>query len=273
MTKCSRYVGLIASDSNPEKHQFARIACKQWDCEDCSKRMQKKWRFHLMARVSQMQDRAWWFVTLTAPGYAHSEKITLKKMQSGLAKLLPYLVRTFDKCEYARVYETHPTSDEFHAHAIVSGLPGRVFIDTGRNGKTRVSLSMPEKSYGDGKVREWSIKTFLKERCVEFGLGYIIDTQELREPTHAVWYVTKYMTKSAQEFDAKHLRRVATSAGLALKKPPKSKLNWYLIDHITETDVYWHGRRGRAVWDIDEQKQVTSDDFTDEIKRYPSELS
>lgn len=155
-------------------------------------------------------------MTLTARADTRDRLESYKNLQRGIDVLLKRFNRAFGKVIYVRIFEKHPSSDALHAHFIVSGLAQYVSVEASKNGKSVYRAT----NFRRGKRGYWSIRTFTKKTAQAAHMGYIADCKAISGSTKAVRYVTEYMTKSAQDFDIKGLRHIATSRGI---KSPRQR--------------------------------------------------
>jgi len=259
---CENFKGIVADVTDDRNWKMSRIRCKQWNCEHCAPINQRQWRAHIIDKINQIGtfDR-WWFVTVTAHRRAHKaikQLATLKNLQRGIKSLYDrlrrILVKGTDKLEYVRVYEHHKTG-KFHAHFIMRGT---FTVTTGELDK-------------DGNEKGFT--RWLKDNCAQVGLGFEATAKPVRSSMHVhagfvAAYVTKYMTKSCQDFKLfpKGLRRIQCSSGFGALKIPDSMFTWGMRAGIFEADVLRH-----KVTDVNLDRDITTDDFEDTYI-YPPEL-
>lgn len=200
-------------------------------------------------------------MTVTAHRRAHKaikQLATLNNLQRGIKSLYDrlrrILVKGTDKLEYVRVYEHHK-SGKFHAHFIMRGT---FTVQTGEIDK-----------HGNEK----GFTRWLKDNCSQVGLGFEASAKPLRSAigVHAgtiAAYVTKYMTKSCQDFKLfpKGLRRIQCSSGFGALRIPDSMFTWGMRPGIFEADVLKH-----KITDMNLDRVITTDDFEDSYI-YPPEL-
>lgn len=210
---------------DPEKGWImARVRCKSWQCEYCCIENRKMWRKFLGQKLAKL-DRIWWFGTITAPSWHRTPETSLKAIRSNMDRFIKRLKRVFKKgVDYVRIFEKHKDGS-FHLHIIISGLSERVERYTARSKATCFRPHM-----GETTANSWHIQTWWKKTLSKCGCGYIAEVKII--PTYqAVKYVTKYMTKSAQDFNVKHLRRVQTTRGIGSPKPEK-QFDWRVDERI-----------------------------------------
>jgi len=200
-------------DAENKRVVMGRLRCKQWDCDYCARENMKMWRSFLNRRLRVVAND-WHSLTLTAPRDRRGRLESYKALQSGIDILMKRFRRAFGDVQYVRVFEKHPTSDALHAHFIVSGLTNFVKVERRKNGKDGYRAT----NFRKGKRGFWSLKTFVKKTAQSSGMGYMADVKPITRDGGAVRYVTEYMTKSAQGFDIKGLRRVQTTRRIGSPK-------------------------------------------------------
>jgi len=202
----------------------------------------------------------WWFVTLTAHEHLRDAARSLANIRDNLDRLFKRLRRIFERISYVRVYEVHKTG-AFHAHLLIAGMSERVTVQKASNG---VQMFRPRPE-GD-RSRSWSIKTWFKKSARNMGMGYMVDVEKLDTHTTAVRYVLKYMTKEAQAFDEKFLRRIQVTQdiGSPARKP---EAGWNPALFVTRWDV----PPGGVLVDLNEKLRVPPEYWQDNDV-YPPEV-
>jgi len=105
------------------------------------------------------------------------------------------------------------------------------------------------------------VRTWWKKTLAKCGCGYIADIKRI--PTYAaVKYVTKYMTKAAQEFEERGLRRIQTSRAIGTPKPQGIEI-WAVSGAIWGIDINW-----QPFIDADTKKRIPAEYWIDHIA-YP----
>lgn len=183
---------------------MARLRCKSWQCPHCARENRAEWRKHLTKVLPKISSN-WWFVTLTAHAALRSATTSLVNLRSNIDRLFKRIRRVWSNVEYVRVYEVHKKG-AFHAHLLVSGLSSRVQKFTASNG-----IHYYRPTLSNARLGCWSARTWFSRTAWDLGMGYMVDVQSLEGTTNAVGYVVKYLSKAAQEFHVKGLRRVQTS--------------------------------------------------------------
>lgn len=228
---CLKYRKVAYAPTGHKTAIFTRLRCKQWDCEPCSKLNAWIWRNWLLKRLPEVSDQ-WWILTLTASPYTRSLAASMDNLRTRIDAFFKRVKRVFGEVQYVRVYEKHPTSQAVHVHFVVCGLCP--FVAVGHNAKHRpMAFGCLSRTKRNGV---WSIKTWIKKTCGGMGMGYIADcTLIVGEPTKAVWYVTKYLTKEQGNLHVKGLRHVQVTTGIG--SPPKmdSDLVWSTAAYIVPT--------------------------------------
>lgn len=181
-----------------------RLRCKSWDCPYCAKENRRLWTAHLRRRLPRVASD-WWFVTLTAHENLREAETSLANIRNNIDRLFKRLRRVYEKLDYVRVYEVHKKG-AFHAHLVISGLSARIQKHTARNGVHYWRPTLAERGKGNLSIRTWFRRT-----CRSFGMGYMVDVQKVDGLQEVVRYIVKYLTKDAQAFQAKGLRRVQTT--------------------------------------------------------------
>lgn len=203
--------------------------CGRWDCDQCSLYLRDKWRSHLKKRILAMPGQ-WWFLTLTA----HSKKRTAAQSIANLRRLLDLLLkrmrRLFGRIDYVRVFEKH-RSGAFHAHMVLRGVSPFVAV---RRTKKRTIFSPLD--VRDQKAGAWTFKTWLAKASYSLKAGYSVAAKPIANTAQIVGYVTKYMTKSAQMFEIKGLRRVQCSQSIGSPNKRGSG-DWLPIGRVYALDV------------------------------------
>lgn len=188
------------------------------------------WRNFLAGQLPIVSDN-WWFITLTA----HSETVTLettyRNLQRGIEVILKRIRRCFGKVEYARVYEKHPTSNRIHAHLLVSGLTPYVSRHVNPNN----TVSFKPEATRPSRKGFWQIRTYLAKQAHASKIGYEVSAEKCRDG-YSVFYVTKYLTKSAQEIPLKGLRHVSTSHRVG-SPAVENAHSWEIGNFLTPLDL------------------------------------
>lgn len=204
----------------------------------------------------------WHLLTLTAHSRLRTQAGSFENIRSNLDRFFKRIRRVFGAFDYVRVYEKHPTSDAMHVHIIISNLTPAVV--RGANAKHQeMFLAVTERKKRAGY---WSINTYMKYLAQDCSMGYIADCRLIEgDGSHAVWYVTKYLTKSQQEFDIKGLRHVQTSRGIGSPKPEK-KYEWKVVSFVTVADFV----NGQTLIDL-QTGEAVDPDYWSEQDVYPPE--
>lgn len=236
-----------------------RIGCGSWQCEVCAADNRNRWRVFLGRRLAKM-GLIWWFGTITAPSWHRTPETSLKAIRDNFDRFMKRLKRVFKKgIEYVRVYEKHKQGS-FHLHIIISGLCERVERYAARSKATCFRPAM-----GASNAKTWHIQTWWKKTLSKCGCGYIAEVKII--PTHqAVKYVTKYLTKEAQNFNVPNLRRIQTSRGIGSPKPEKRE-NWRINDRIWGSEVNYQSFK-----DLDTGRTIPAEYWIDHAA-YPDKIS
>lgn len=240
---------------------FTRLRCGQWSCEYCAAKNASIWRAFLLTKMPANVGH-WYLLTLTAHSRLRTQAGSFDNIRKNIGRFLKRIRRVFGKVEYVRVFERHPTSEAMHVHFIISNLtPGVV---RGANAKHQeMFLAVTERR---ARAGYWSINTYMKHIAQDCGMGYIADCRLIEgDGSKAVWYVTKYLTKSQQEFNIKGLRHVQTSRGIGSPKPEK-KYQWKVVSFVTTADFL----NGQTLIDLQTGEAVDAD-YWNEQDVYPPE--
>lgn len=256
MSFCSFFSLVVFKETTPEVVVMQRLRCKSWSCPHCAKVNRQNWSQHLSRRLPRVAPD-WWFVTLTAHENTRTPENSLNNIRSSIDRLFKRLRRIFEHVEYVRVFEVHKKG-AFHAHLAISGLSDRVQRHTARNGVQFYRPTDQVKGVGNLSIRTWFRKT-----CRSLGMGYMVDVQRVGNLRDVVRYIVKYLTKEAQSFTCKNLRRVQTSQRIGGLSSYGSG-GWQVKARVFRTDVPNGGR----VWDADRRTFVPDDYWRDNLT-YP----
>lgn len=229
MHHCPNF-SLIAYRCDPVRGWLAfRLRCKSWRCPYCAIENQKMWRKHLKRRIIDIGG-TWYFGTITAPSWDRRPEATLYTIRLNFDRFMKRLRRVFRHgVEYVRIFEVH-AQGAFHLHIIISGLSARVEPYKTRTG----SLAFRPTGAG-AKAGTWSLKTWWKKTLSKCGCGYIADIKHI-PATAAIGYVTEYMTKQAQDYHVKNLRRIQSSRAIGSPNE-RSKERWRVEPVIFGSNV------------------------------------
>lgn len=256
MTFCP-YFSLVAySQTKPDTVVMKRVRCKSWQCAYCAKENRRLWAAHLRNRLPRVASD-WWFVTLTAHENTRTPENSLQNIRSNIDRLIKRLRRIYANIQYVRVFEVHKKG-AFHAHLLLAGMSDRLTRKMAKNGQMFYRPKTPADN-----TRSWSIKTWWKRTAREMGMGYMVDVQKIGTMREAVNYVCKYLTKAAQNFVAKHLRRVQTTHQIGGLRSRGSG-DWQLAQRVFRTVI----PPGARLYDADKKLSVP-DDYWKENLTYP----
>jgi len=161
-------------------------------------------RSHLKKRIGRIGG-SWWFITLTAHENTRTPGSSLANLRDNLDRLFKRVRRVWKRIDYVRVYETHEKG-AFHAHIVLQGLSARVVRMEAANRQEYYRPTTEPKGKGN-----WGVRTWFRRNARQIGLGYMVDVQKVDTTQEVVNYITKYMTKEAQKFYVKNLRRIQCS--------------------------------------------------------------
>lgn len=178
MCKSSGFLA-IGRNFETKKAVILKPHCESWACEDCATMMINR---HLarIIHATYVLRTAWSFMTITAHENWRGEA-SLKNLSQGWTKLTERMRRKYGTRHYVLIHELHADGMSFHIHMLYNGIVS---------------------------------KKWLKDACKGCGIGYIADSQKLRDSHSAGKYVTKYITKSLTETRLpKRFKRVRYSVG------------------------------------------------------------
>ncbi len=233
MSHCDNFHLLVWKQSAATTLIMSRLRCKMWSCPYCAKKNREMWSSFLKKKLPRVSVD-WWFVTITAHERSHAAKNTLSNLRHGIDVLMKRVRRVWKDVSYVRVYEKH-VSGAFHAHFIMAGLSGRV---ERRVAKNHVVFYRPVEAK---EKHTWLTETWFKKNARAVGLGYMVKCTSVYGHHRAVWYVCKYLTKEAQAFAEKGLRRIQTSVRIGSPKAP-GEGGWQVAGHVWKSDLPVNGR-------------------------------
>lgn len=238
------HTGKIDPTTGKKIVKVVNLRCKKWSCDFCLKKNSAAWEVHLRKYVLDHPGE-WYLLTLTANEHDRTMAASYKALQHGIDVLLKRARRLFGELDYARTFEKHPTSEALHAHFIIRGLSP--YVVNGCTAKLRpAQLAVIERK---GHVGTWALQTWFKRTALDCGLGYMADVRPIKT-MKAVWYVIKYLHKSASEITIKGIRRVQTSQSIGSPKPEQQE-RWQAGKMMTayffaHDEVMYHAQR--RVW-------------------------
>lgn len=209
---------------------LCRVSCGQWQCEECSKMLQRQWRSFLREKLPEVYSR-WDLLTLTANGYTRSEQKSYASLKSGIDILMKRVRRVYGEIEYARVWERHTESEAIHAHFIIGGLSPYLQKRGIPNGRI---IFRPTETRNNRKGF-WSSQTWFKVAAYNCGMGYQVDLRGVSSEA-ATRYVTKYLTKGCQDIQIKGIRHIQTTRGIGSLPRQISDFQWMTGKYATQFD-------------------------------------
>lgn len=230
MYYCQRYSRVAWTHQPDNVCLFTRLRCKQWDCDYCAHKNRQIWRAFLSGQLPIVADN-WWFVTLTAHSRMREQEQSYKNLQHGIDVIMKRVRRVFEKAEYVRVFEKHPSSDALHAHLLIANLTPFVVPGCNKN-LQRCFLGVLVRK---GHTGVWSIRTWIKKTAQECKIGYQASAEPV-ENDYAVHYVIKYLSKVSQQITVKGLRHVSTSRRIG-SPDDLSNHQWEVGNSITPLDI------------------------------------
>lgn len=257
MDKCPNFSKIAYRHDEQRGWIMFRLRCKSWRCPYCAIENQKMWRKHLKRRIIDLGG-TWWFGTITAPSWDRRPEATIHTIRLNFDRFMKRLRRIYKHgVHYVRIYEKHKNG-AFHLHVVMSGLSARVRPYKSRTG------SIAFKPTDDGDRRgTWAIKTWWKKTLAKCGCGYIADIKEI-PAIAAIGYVTEYMTKQAQDYHVRDLRRIQTSRAIGSPNV-RSTERWEVVGFLYGGNVGYE-----PVIDIDERKKIPASYWLDHVT-YPPE--
>lgn len=253
---CPNFDFIVWRTNRLNEVELTRLRCKSWNCDFCANLNRELWRSHLKKKIAKLGG-IWWFVTITSHEGNREKHATLANLRKGLDLLFKRIRRVWEGIEYVRVYELHETG-AFHAHLVISGLSQRVAYRRGRNG-VLVFSGTDNKGW-----HVWSIKTWFKKTARACKMGYMVDIQKMDTVPKTVNYITKYVTKQAQNFHVKGLRRIQTSQGIGAANPRKEASGWNVTKYL-----YMGNVGNRVVVDLNLKMRINPS-FWRENYTYPA---
>lgn len=255
MLFCPNFQLVVWKFAPGEPAIMVRLRCKSWQCEYCAKKNRELWRSHLKKRIGRIGG-SWWFITLTAHEFTRTPGSSLSNLRTNLDRLFKRIRRVWKRIDYVRVYEAHQTG-AFHAHLVVQGLSARAVRQVAKNGQ---EYFRPTDEPG-GK-NNWGVRTWFRRNARQIGLGYMVDVQPVATIPQVVNYVTKYMTKEAQNFNVKHLRRIQASERIGAANP-RAQGGWQVGPVVYGGAVQW-----QAIRDADMKITIPAEYWKDHVT-YP----
>lgn len=231
---------------------IARLRCKQWSCEYCAAKNQAIWRGFLHRKLPEISQN-WYLMTLTAHSRQRSHFESYKNLQHGIDVMMKRMRRVWKTLQYVRVYEKHPTSEALHCHFIISDLTRFVVHGVYKNSVSGF-IGVLERPYREGC---WSLSTYVKNAAHAAKMGYIADIKPI-DNLWTVWYITKYLTKAAQEIDIGGLRHVQTTQGIG-SPHSDSAYDWTVSNFVTARDF----NAGDALLDVTTGEFIEPDYWAD----------
>jgi len=253
---CPNFGLIVWKKTQPGTVIMTRLRCKSWGCEYCAKKNRERWSNHLKKRIGRLGGD-WWFLTFTASRYTRTQQNSIENLRRGLDLLFKRMRRIWGRIIYVRVYELHEKL-AFHAHLILSGITEAVQWHHAKNG-VRIFRGV---AYSK-TPHVWSIKTYLKKTAADCKIGYMVDVQKMDTLPKAVNYVVKYLTKSAQDFEIKGLRRIQTSQ-LIGSPNERGEGGWNVGYHIWTSDL----SNGENIVDLNLKTVITYEQMV-EMVAYP----
>lgn len=244
---CPFFSMVAWKQTQPETVVMARLRCKSWQCPHCAGANRTEWRKFLLKKLPRVASD-WWFITLTAHENNREAGASLANIRTRIDRLMKRVQRVWGKIQYVRVYETHKKG-AFHCHLVCSGLSSGVERQTARNGVEFYRPCVWRKAAG-----VLSLRTYWRKTCRNLGMGYMVDVQTLESVSEALRYVTKYLTKDAQNFVCKHLRRVQTTRGIGSPRSGGDG-SWVTAARVFRENV----PQGARLYDADRRVWIPED--------------
>jgi len=256
MHYCPFFSLVVFKATDGDKVVMKRLRCKSWQCPYCAKENRRLWAKHLRKRLPRVAVD-WWFITLTAHENTRTPENSLENIRTNIDRLFKRLRRIYAKIDYVRVYEVH-AKGAFHAHLIASGLSNRVQRHIAGNGVPYWRATMAERGKGNLSIRTWFRRT-----ARNLGMGYMVDVSQVNGTREIIAYVVKYLTKDAQNFQAKNLRRVQTTQRIGGLREAGDG-GWKVKARVFRSDL----PQGKSLYDADRKLQIP-DEYWQQNLTYP----
>lgn len=256
MPSCQFFKMVAFKQTQPGVVVMVRLRCKSWSCDYCAKENRKEWAKHLRKVLPQITEN-WWFVTVTAHENLRSADASLNNIRSNLDRVMKRVKRVFESVEYIRVYERHKTG-AYHAHLLVAGLSERV-----QKHETSAGVVYWRPSLSAGGLGNLSIRTWFRRTTRSVGMGYMVDVQKVEGVDRPISYVVKYLTKAAQEFYVKSLRRIQTSRRIGSPRG-RSDGSWTAAECVFRGNL----SEGEKLYDASERLWVPAEYWREHLT-YP----
>ena len=197
---CKRGGLLVAFDLNSHRALVTDADCNSWKCAECAERKAQHWtmRAQIGAREFLAEGVPLDFATMTCHPSLTTWEQTAAVFPDAWGKLHKRLNRRSSVCEYLVTIEQHKDG-RLHAHAL----------------------------WTFGVSERW-----LKDNAAACGLGFQAKIKPLKDPSYAVRYVSKYVSKALPDGTPAHFRRIRVSAGWADVRAPvteHSDLDWKYV--------------------------------------------
>jgi len=265
MKYCEKFNGVILSD----KSMFFRARCKSWTCSYCTRENKTAWRKAIRKQLIDTPEYAlcnWVMLTFTMPPYIHASESKVldsaKVIQSKWNVFMTGFKKHYHdidkkakvpkrKFTYVRVLENHK-SGVLHIHLLINLDLAQEDIYINPNDDTDVRLL-------------W-LKT--DDKIMSYGFGWKHHVLFLDTTAYAINYVTKYLTKDADDnfsdiLKETKIRRVQTSRDI--KAPhSESEDTWKVKYRITELDF----EQSEIILDLNTKRKITKENL-DEYGVYP----
>jgi hypothetical protein len=212
-TQCPRQgVPYLVGDNNDiKKRVIVKARCKQWDCPYCAPINKQEHYNRIAIGLTRLwkNDTQWQFVTITCHEKWRGYNASVKNWRRNKDKLLARFRRKHKKeydypCEYVYIPECHKDKT-VHIHGLFSGQL---------------------------ESRWW------KDNARECGLGFMAESDGLKNVIQGLNYITKYMVKEiGMETVGKNFRRICYSQGFPDIHNSKSAFLWSMLDGKTSIEA------------------------------------
>lgn len=202
---CEKYERpvLKAFDAAKKEVLLYQPRCKQWACLPCANTNKLLWQAKIGHGVEWYLNHeiaGWCFLTVTAHENCETFAQCMYPWSNQWSKLSARMRRKFKGFRYVILPELH-RDNRVHWHLIASHNIG-----------TR----------------------WLKDNARQCGLGYIAESSEINDAALAIWYVSKYISKSLYgETWLPNLRRIRTSQKWPVLPPDENfvplELDWFYL--------------------------------------------
>lgn len=214
---------MVGFTAEGNKALVFKADCDLWECPECAKRKKNSWLVRGIRGCAEIRSHGSMprFVTITSSGKLGSFAATAAVFPSAWNQVYQRMRRKTPGLMYLAIMEGHKDG-RLHLH-----------LTTNATMKTR----------------------WYKDNCVESGLGFMAQAEEMETDEQVAAYIVKYITKSlAGEKFPKKIRRVRATE------------NWYNFtpDELPALATDWLTcNTTTALWSVTEQCQAENRNMVD----------